>query len=91
MSGKVFSMAIDKRKRKSLYHDRELIRATLRENGVDPEGSGSIGHATANELGAKLAEKSGVDQAYCAWVITNYFGQKRRQERDEWWRRSMSS
>ena len=72
----------NKQERKKLFHNRDLIETTLRDNGVDPEDPQTWhGNAAQGAIVADLSARSGVETEYCRWVIADHFGQKRADRR----------
>lgn len=73
-------MTTDKKKRKALWRNSQLIEEVLRANGVDPESDQTwhrLSLPQKQEIGKQLAARSNVDASYCSMAITNYFGEKR--------------
>ena len=63
-----------------VYHDIDLIEATLKDCGIDIENPGTFHGLNANrkaKVVEKLAGRSGATTTYCRFVVFDYFGQNR--------------
>ncbi len=63
-----------------VYHDIDLIEATLKGCGIDIENAGTFHGLNANgkaKVIEELARRSGATTSYCQFVIVDYFGQNR--------------